>query len=203
MKSTRYEIEKEFWKPNFKVYKTTRLQRLLFSMKSVDFFEFGSQVLTVSLTFLAISIMGALLSYITNENMIIVAFSIIFLVLFILSYLLLICSLFLDFIFSQLRFSSLLMKSPLYKFTIPEHCGKYSAQKLENVINHDDFQQDFLQLLDNYEHVDNEDFADVLKSMMNHYDNVHEDLLAEGNLSIKKKHYEDVKFKYKALDELS
>lgn len=206
MKKTTYEIEKEYWGDNFKVYKSSRFQQFLSSIETVDFFELGGLGIISSLVSLVLFIVGLFSSYLTNDNIIAVVFSLIFFTLCILSIFMIVFSFIFDILFESSWFSSSFEKTHLYSFSDPRKYREYSIQTLENILNHDDFQGDFLHLLEIYEHIEKEEFSDILKGMVNHYETINNDIFAEEALETKKMQAKDdaknLKFKYETLNEV-
>ena len=174
MKKTTYEIEKEYWGNNVKVYKSSRLQRFLSSIETVDFFDLEGLAILSSMVSLTLCIVGVFSSYLTNDNIIAVVFSFIFFVLFLLSIFMTVFSFIADSLVGSSWFSSLFERTPLYSFSDPrQHGDKYSIQTLENLLNHEDFQEDFLHLLEIYENIEKEEFSDILERMVNHLSLIH------------------------------
>lgn len=60
MKKATYEIEKGYLGNNLKVYKPNRLQRLLSSIETVNFFELGWIAIISSVVSLVLSTVGAI-----------------------------------------------------------------------------------------------------------------------------------------------
>ena len=206
MKKAMYEIEKEYWGNNVKVYNPNRFQRFLYSIETVDFLELEGLAFLSSVVSLILCIGGVFLSYLTNDNIIAVVFSLIFFALFILSIFMIVFSLILDVLFESSWFSSLFEKTPLYSFSDPRKYREYSIQTLENILNHEDFQEDFLHLLEIYNDIEKEEFSDILEGMVNHYDTINKDLFAEEVLETKKiqakEDANNLKFKYDTLNEV-
>lgn len=206
MKKTMYEIEKGYWGSNLKVYKSNRFQRLLSSMESVDFFELGGLSIISSIVSFVLFTVGAFLSDLTNDNIIAVVFSLIFFALCVLSIFTIVFSFIIDALFDYAWFSSLFEKTPLYRFSDPRQSREYSIQTLENILNHEDFQEDFLHLLEIYNDIEKKEFSDILEGMVNHYDTINKDLFAEQALETNKMQAKDdaknLKFKYDTLNEI-
>lgn len=207
MKKTTYEIEKEYWGNNVKVYKSSRLQRFLSSIETVDFFDLEGHAILSSMVSSTLCIVGVFSSYLTNNNIIAVVFSFIFFILFFLSIFMIVFSFIADSLVESSWFSSLFERTPLYSFSDPrQHGDKYSIQTLENLLNHEDFQGDFLHLLEIYENIEKKEFSDILESMVNHYETINKDIFAEEVLEKKKKQAKDdvknLKFKYETLNEV-
>lgn len=206
MKKATYEIEKGYLGNNLKVYKSSRFQRFLSSMESVDFLELGWLAAISSVVSLVLSTVGAFLLDLTNDNIIAVVFSLIFFSLFVLSIFMIVFSFIINLLFESSCFSSLFEKTPLYRFSDPRQYREYSIQTLENILNHDDFQGDFLHLLEIYNDIEKEEFSDILESMVNHYETINKDIFAEQSLEIKKMQAKDdaknLKFKYDTLNEV-
>lgn len=206
MKTTTYEIEKEYWGNNVKVYKSSRFQRFLSSIETVDFFELGGLGIISALVSFILFNVGAFLSDLTNDNIIAVVFSLIFFALCVLSIFTIVFSFIIDVLFESSWFSSLFEKTPLYSFSDPRKYREYSIQTLENILNHEDFQGDFLHLLEIYNDIDKEEFSDILESMVNHYETINKDLFAEEVLETKKMQAKEdaknLKFKYDTLNEV-
>ena len=206
MKKAMYEIEKEYWGNNVKVYNPNRFQRFLSSIETVDFFELRGLAFLSSIVSLILCIGGVFSSYLTNDNIIAVVFSLIFFALFILSIFMIVFSFILDVLFESSWFSSLFEKTPLYSFSDPRKYREYSIQTLENILNHEDFQEDFLHLLEIYNDIEKEEFSDILEGMVNHYDTINKDLFAEEVLETKKiqakEDANNLKFKYDTLNEV-
>lgn len=142
----------------------------------------------------------------TNDNIIAVVFLRIFVALFVLSILMIVFSFIINLLFESSCFSFLFEKTPLYRFSDPRKYREYSIQTLENILNHDNFQGDFLHLLEIYNDIEKEEFSDILESMMNHYETINKDIFAEEALETKKMQAKDdaknLKFKYDTLNEV-
>lgn len=206
MKKATYEIEKGYLGNNLKVYKPNRLQRLLSSIETVNFFELGWIAIISSVVSLVLSTVGAFLLDLTNDNIIAVVFLRIFVALFVLSILMIVFSFIINLLFESSCFSFLFEKTPLYRFSDPRQSREYSIQTLENILNHEDFQGDFLHLLEIYEHIEKEEFSDILEGMVNHYETINKDIFAEEALETNKMQAKDdaknLKFKYDTLNEV-
>lgn len=206
MKNTTYEIEKGYWGNNVKVYKSSKFQRFLSSIETVDFFELRGLGIISSLVSFVLFTVGAFLSYLTNDNIIAVVFSCIFFALFFLSIFMIVFSFIVDALFEYSWFSSLFERTTLYIFSDPRQYREYSIQTLENILNHEDFQEDFLHLLEIYNDIEKEEFSDILESMVNHYDTINKDLFADKVLETKKMQAKEdaknLKFKYETLNEV-
>lgn len=207
MKKAMYEIEKEYWGNNVKVYKPSRFQRFLSSIETVDFFDIEGLAILSFMVSLILCIGGVFSSYLTNDNIIAVVFSFIFFVLCLLSILMAVFSFIADSLVKSSWFSSLFERTPLYSFSDPrQHSDKYSIKTLENLLNHEDFQGDFLHLLEIYENIEKEEFSDILESMVNHYETINKDIFAGEVLETKKMQAKDdvknLKFKYETLNEV-
>ena len=202
MKKMMYEIDTNYLVDSFKVYKRNKFQRFLSSLNSTRILDFTGLALGAIPISLMLGAAGMFLTDITNGNIIAVAFSMLFSVIFLLSVPASVLLLVLD----GISDTSLLKCKPLYQFDLPGQYSRYSTKTLENIINNDDFQKDIVHLLEIYNDIDKKEFTDILDGIIDHYETVNQQPFEVESISIKKLQAQDdaknLKFKYDTLNEI-
>lgn len=199
MKKDKYEIKRNSWKETLDIYENDPIKDRAISMS-------GENATPRVLLFVAMSMFFALFSYTTYaEPGVIHIASTITTALSIVSTVLSVAFLILI-ILPEVNFLSDMFQKRPVKSTRIESNRKYNMNTLNEIANDENTQQDFFQLLDIAEDLDDNEVEEILDSIIAHHDSIKENELSY-NTTFKqiqaKEHAEAIKFKYDYLDQLS
>lgn len=199
MKKDKYEIQRNSWKETLDIYENDPIKDRVISMS-------GENAEPRVLLFATMSMFFALFSYTTYaEPGVFHVASTITTALSILSTVLAAAFLILMILPEASFLSDMFQKRPV-KSTRIESNRKYNMNTLNEIANDENTQQDFFQLLDIAEDLDDNEVEEILDSIIAHHENSKENELSYTTTLKQiqaKEHAEAIKFKYDYLDQLS
>ena len=199
MNKDKYEVKRNSWKETLDLYENDPIKDRAISMS-------GENAAPRVLLFATMSMIFALFSYATYaEPGVFHVASTITTALSILSTIL--AAVFLILMISpEVNFlSDMFQKRPI-KSTRIESNRKYNMNTLNEIANDENTQQDFFQLLDIAEDLDDNEVEEILDSIIAHHDSIKENEFSYTTTFKQiqaKEHAEAIKFKYDYLDQLS
>lgn len=199
MNKDKYEVKRNSWKETLDLYENDPIKDRAISMS-------GENAAPRVLLFVTMSMIFALFSYTTyTEPGILHIASTITTSLSILSTVLSIVFLILMML-PEVNFLSDMFQNRPIKSTYVESNRKYNMNTLNEIANDENTQQDFFQLLDIAEDLDDDEVEEILDSIIAHHENSKENELSYTTTLKQiqaKEHAEAIKFKYDYLDQLS
>ena len=199
MNKDKYKVKRNPWKETLDIYENDPIKDRAISMS-------GENAEPRVLLFAVMSMIFALFSYTTyTESGVLHVASTITTALSILSTVLAVAFLILM-ISPEVNFlSDMFQKRPI-KSTRIESNRKYNMNTLNEIANDENTQQDFFQLLDIAEDLDDNEVEEILDSIIAHHDSIKENEFSYTTTFKQiqaKEHAEAIKFKYDYLDQLS